>query len=144
MAGRQVSEDTASLDQRRGMVEDRLWEHRRLVREPYQADLFAWVRPEENCQHHQEAIAGTYGPTLRLRPRNMLSFNTTALLTRLGSVNSTYAYLHAPISVICFYGQALARLRVLLHGNRQSSRRYNHANEAFAYAHVDRILACDD
>lgn len=34
--------------------------------------------------------------TLRLRPRKTLSFMTSACATRLGSVNSTYAYLRTP------------------------------------------------
>jgi len=38
-------------------------------------------------------------PTLRLLPRNKLSFRTSACATRLGSTNSTYAYLQTPISV---------------------------------------------
>jgi hypothetical protein len=37
-------------------------------------------------------------PTLRFLPRNMLSFKTRAWPTRLGSVNSKYAYLHHSIS----------------------------------------------
>jgi len=37
----------------------------------------------------------------------MLSFNTMALLTKLGSVNSTYAYLQAPISVLSFTAKLL-------------------------------------
>ena len=37
--------------------------------------------------------------TLRFRPLNMLSLSTRAWATRFGSVNSTYAYLHHPISL---------------------------------------------
>lgn len=45
--------------------------------------------------------------TFRLLPRNTLSLSTRALATRLGSVNSTYAYLQTPISVPFFAAKLL-------------------------------------
>ena len=50
--------------------------------------------------------------TLRFRPLNMLSLSTRAWATRFGSVNSTYAYLHHPISLPLLPGSETVVKRV--------------------------------
>lgn len=59
-----------------------------------------WVRPVMRMVNARKIEKGRLENihTLRFLPRNMLSFRTRAWPTRLGSVNSTYAYLHHSIS----------------------------------------------
>lgn len=59
-----------------------------------QAGWCAWEQPVVWLDLYRVQHMTSY--TLMLRPRKTLSFKTSAWPTRLGSVNSTYAYLHTP------------------------------------------------
>lgn len=94
-----------SLHGHRRAHRDRLHDHlagRRLGRLlTCRAGLFAWG-PPEGCQRKRSFWLVGWIRTLRFLLRNWLLSRTRASLTRLGSVNSTYAYLHTPISVPIF------------------------------------------
>jgi hypothetical protein len=95
-----------SLHGHRRAHRDRLHDHlagrRRLGRLlTCRAGLFAWG-PPAGCQRKRSSWLAGWVRTFRFLLRNWLLSRTRASLTRLGSVNSTYAYLHTPISVPIF------------------------------------------
>lgn len=86
---------------RRIRLEGRLGRRVRLV--SYRGGSFAWGRPRgmSACFRAVHRICSV-SHTFRFRLRNWLLSRTKASLTRCGSVNSTYAYLHTLISVPIF------------------------------------------
>ena len=86
---------------RRIRLEVRLGRRVRLV--SYREGSFAWGRPirVSACVRAFDS-ACSVSHTFRFRLRNWLLSRTKASLTRCGSVNSTYAYLHTLISVPIF------------------------------------------
>lgn len=69
----------------------------------YRGGSFAWGRPGRqlvSCRRF--GVDCSVSRTFRFRLRNWLLSRTKASLTRCGSVNSTYAYLHTLISVPIF------------------------------------------